>query len=58
MSGRGCIDQVFVLKQLVEKYREKGRNCMLHSWTWRRLIIKFEGEHCGECCMNVELVDV
>ena len=21
--GRGCIDQIFVLKQLVEKYREK-----------------------------------
>ena len=24
-SGRGCIDQIFVLKQLVEKYREKRK---------------------------------
>ena len=24
-SGRGCIDQLFVLKQLVEKYREKRK---------------------------------
>ena len=30
-SVRGCIDQIFVLKHLVEKYREKRRNCMLHS---------------------------
>ena len=24
-SGRGCIDQIFVLRQLVEKYREKRK---------------------------------
>ena len=24
-SGRGCIDQIFVLNQLVEKYREKRK---------------------------------
>ena len=24
-SGRGCTDQIFVLKQLVEKYREKRK---------------------------------
>ena len=24
-SGGGCIDQIFVLKQLVEKYREKRK---------------------------------
>ena len=24
-SARGCIDQIFVLKQLVEKYREKRK---------------------------------
>ena len=24
-SGRGCVDQIFVLKQLVEKYREKRK---------------------------------
>ena len=23
--GRGCIDQIFVLKQLVQKYREKRK---------------------------------
>ena len=31
-SGRGCIDQIFVLKQLVEKYREKeGISCCIHG---------------------------
>ena len=24
-SGRGCIDQIFILKQLVEKYRDKRK---------------------------------
>ena len=32
-SGRGCIDQIFVLKQLVEKHREKkeGIACCIHG---------------------------
>ena len=30
--GRGCIDQIFVMKQLVEKYREKeGIACCIHG---------------------------
>ena len=33
-SGRGCIDQIFVIRQLVEKHLEKGeRKCL------RRLLI-------------------
>ena len=24
-AGKGCIDQIFILKQLVEKYREKRK---------------------------------
>ena len=55
-SGRRCIDQIFVLKQLVEKYREKRRSCMLYSWIWRMLMIKFVRMNCGECCMNMELI--
>ena len=30
-SGRVCIDQIFVLKQLIEKYREK----------WKKLHVAF-----------------
>ena len=57
-SDRGCIDQIFLSKQLVEKYREKKRrNGMLYStWTWRRRMIKFAEKDCGGCCMNVELM--
>ena len=28
-SGRGCIDQIFVLKQSVEKYREKRKGMLI-----------------------------
>ena len=28
-SGKGCIDQIFVLKQLAEKYKEKRKE--LHA---------------------------
>ena len=32
-SGRGCIDKIFVFKQLVEKEREKkeGAVCWIHG---------------------------
>ena len=55
-SGWGCINQIFVLKQLVEKYREKRKNYMLHSGTCRRRMIKFAEKNFGECYMNLELM--
>ena len=45
-SGRGYEYQMFVLKQLVEKYREEGR-CMLYSWIWRRRIINYVEKNNG-----------
>ena len=54
--GMGCIYQIFVLKQLIENYKDKGRELHLHSWTWKRLMIKLAVKHCEECCMNVELM--
>ena len=41
----GCIDQIFVLKQLIER---NGKSCILRSRTWRRRMVwyverKYEG---------------
>ncbi len=35
--GRGCVDQIFAMKILVEKYLEKDRKLFAALWTWRRL---------------------
>ena len=42
--GRGCIDQIFELKQLVESIE---RRCMLNSCTWKRNIKMFVEKNCG-----------
>ena len=31
-SGRGCVDQIFTLKQMSEKMRGKRRNCIWVLW--------------------------
>ena len=31
----GCVDQIFTLKQIGEKTREKNVECMCVLWTWR-----------------------
>lgn len=36
-KGRGCIDQIFALKMLVEKYLGRKKSCMQPSWTWKSL---------------------
>ena len=38
-AGRRCVDQIFTLKQIGEKAREKNLECMWVLWTWRRLMI-------------------
>ena len=46
--GMRCIDQIFVLKQLVEKYREKKKEGR------RSRMIKFAKDHCVGWCMDVD----
>ena len=54
-SGRGCIDQKFVLKQLDEKYKEKRKELHVAFMDLEKCKIKFVEKNCGECCLNVEL---
>ena len=40
--GRGCTDQIFIVRQICEKYLGKGKNvyCILHFWIWRKRMIE------------------
>ena len=54
--GRGSIDQIFVLKQLVEKYRKKWKEFHVAFMDLEKVYDKFAEKHCGGYCMNVELM--
>ena len=41
MSGRGCKDKIFVLKQLLEKYRKKRKKLHVAFMDLKRLMIKY-----------------
>ena len=41
--GRGYIDQIFELKQLVESIER----CILNSYTWKRNMKMFVEKNCG-----------
>ena len=47
---RGCVDQIFTLKQIGEKAQEKKRKIyMWVLWIWRRQMIGSIGKHYGRC---------
>ncbi len=46
-KGRGCVDQIFAMKILVEKYLEKDRKLFAALWTWRRHMIELTGRAYG-----------
>ena len=48
-AGRGCIDQIFTLKQIGEKAREKKHSVCGVLWTWRRHMIGSIGRHYDKC---------
>ena len=48
-AGRGCIDQIFILKQIGEKAQEKNVECMWVLWSWRRHMIVLIGKLYGRC---------
>ena len=35
-QGRGCVDQVFAIRQVCEKYLENGKNYSGRLWIWKR----------------------
>ena len=34
-AGKGCVDQIFTVKQIGEKAQEKNVECIWVLWTWR-----------------------
>ena len=50
-EGRGCVDQIFTLKQIGEKTREKNLECMWVLLILRRRTIGSVGMLCWECIM-------
>ena len=45
-SGRGCVDQIFTLKQTDKKAQEKKRRVL---WTWKRGTIRLIGRPYDRC---------
>ena len=45
--GRGCTDQIFIVRQICEKYLERVRTCILHFWIWRKCRIALIEMQCG-----------
>ena len=46
-AGRGRVDQIFTLKEIGEKAREKNVEFMWVLWTWIRYMIGSIGKHYG-----------
>ena len=44
--GRGCTDQIFIVRQICEKYLGNGKTCLLHFWIWRKRMIKLIEMQC------------
>ena len=45
-AGKGCLDQIFTLKQIDEKAQEKKQSV---CGIWRRHTILLIGRFCGKC---------
>ncbi len=56
-KGRGCVDQIFAMKRLVEEYLEKDKSCMQLLWILRRHTIGLTEKLSGVCCKSMMWVD-
>ena len=45
--GRGCMDQVFAIRQVCEKYLRNGTKFSEHLWIWKRHMIQLISLICG-----------
>ncbi len=48
-KGRGCVDQIFAMKRLVEGYLGKDKSCMPLLWILRRHTIGLIEKLSGVC---------
>ena len=47
--GRGCLDQVFTVRRVSEKYLANGIDLFWHIWIWIRHKIQSIRMICGRC---------
>ena len=40
MQGRGCMDQVFALRQVCETYLANEKDVFIRLWIWKKLLIQ------------------
>ncbi len=48
-KGRGCVDQIFTIKRLVEEYLGKIKSCMQLLWILRRHMTGLTEKLSGVC---------
>ena len=48
-EGRGCMDQVFDVSQVCEKYLANGKDVFWRLWIWKRPMILLVDMVCGRC---------
>jgi len=41
MKGKGTTDAIFIVRQMQEKFRAKGKKLYLGLWIWEKLLIGF-----------------
>ncbi len=56
-KGRGCIDQIFAMKRLVEEYLGKIKSCTQLLWFLRRHTIGLTEKLSGVCCISMVWVE-
>ena len=55
-SGRSCVDQIFVVRQLWEKHVSKGRNVFWAFMDLEKCMTELKDRRCGRCCRCMEWV--
>ena len=49
-SGKGSVDQLFVVKQLCEKFLGKGKDLFWAFMDLGKAYGRVDRKHCGRCC--------
>jgi hypothetical protein len=47
MPGRSTMEAIFLIRQVMERYKEQKKDLHMVLWTWKRPMIKYLGISCG-----------
>ena len=48
------MEDIFLIRQVMKRYREKKKDLHMVLLTWRRLMIKYQGMLCGGLWTNIK----